>query len=90
MGKNQSKYEDQEMEEGRIVKNVQNVSKIHGLARLISAKQQHQQLVASQGWTKQDENMASFIHMGIQLDFNSNISDIFLIIDTCTVKIGLL
>lgn len=55
MGKNQSKYEDQDLERG--VKSVQNVSKIQGLARLIAAKHDHQQIVAAHGWSKQDENM---------------------------------
>jgi hypothetical protein len=38
---------------------VQNVNKIHGMARLISAKHDHQRLVAAQGWSKQDENMVT-------------------------------
>lgn len=58
MGKNQSKYEDDHlMEEGQQVQKVQNINKIHGLARLISAKRDHQQIVAAQGWSKQDEDM---------------------------------
>ncbi|XP_076091952.1 synaptotagmin-10-like [Mytilus galloprovincialis] len=58
MGKNQSKYEDDHlMEEGEQVQKVQNINKIHGLARLISAKRDHQQIVAAQGWSKQDEDM---------------------------------
>jgi hypothetical protein len=46
-----------DIEEGG--KMVQNVNKIHGMARLISAKRDHQQLVAAQGWSKQDENMVT-------------------------------
>ena len=57
MGTSQSRYKDKnnDIEEGG--KMVQNVNKIHGMARLISAKRDHQQLVAAQGWSKQDENM---------------------------------
>jgi hypothetical protein len=38
---------------------VQNVNKIHGMARLISAKRDHQQLVAAQGWSKTSEYVSS-------------------------------
>lgn len=59
MGTSQSRYKDKDndIEEGG--KMVQNVKKIHGMARLISAKHDHQRLVAAQGWSKQDENMVT-------------------------------